>query len=77
MKYQSTEKFRRNILGAMDIQGGAAIIKGENNVLAHAYYGVPIGNTVEGANIMTLSLIQFGQGIIRCHPYAYAEIEAL
>ena len=77
MKYQSTEKFRRIILDAMDIQGGAAISLGPKNLLAHAYFGSPIAITVEGANIMTRSLIQFGQGVIRCHPYAYAQIEAL
>jgi acyl-CoA dehydrogenase len=77
MKYQSTEKFRKNIMDAMDIQGGAAISRGSKNLLAHAYFGSPIGITVEGANIMTRSLIQFGQGLIRCHPFAYAQIEAL
>ena len=77
MKYHSTEKFRKNVMDAMDIQGGAAIIMGPRNLLAHAYYGAPISITVEGANIMTRTLIQFGQGMIRCHPYAYAEIEAL
>ncbi|MDM5270598.1 acyl-CoA dehydrogenase [Sulfurovum sp. zt1-1] len=77
MKYHSTEKFRKNIMDAMDIQGGAAIIMGPKNLLAHAYYGAPIAITVEGANIITRTLIQFGQGMIRCHPYAYAEIEAI
>lgn len=77
MKYHSTEKFRKNIMDAMDILGGAAICMGPKNLLAHAYYGAPISITVEGANIMTRTLIQFGQGMIRCHPYAYAEIEAL
>ena len=77
MKYQSTEMFRKNVLDAMDIQGGAAISRGPKNLLAHTYFGAPIGITVEGANIMTRSLIQFGQGIIRCHPYMYPQIEAL
>jgi acyl-CoA dehydrogenase len=77
MKYQSTEKFRKNILDAMDIQGGAAISRGPKNLLAHAYFGAPVAITVEGANIMTRTLIQFGQGMIRCHPFAYREIEAL
>lgn len=77
MKYQSTEKFRRMILDGMDILGGAAISRGPNNLLAHAYFGAPVAITVEGANIMTRTLIQFGQGVIRCHPYAYGEIEAL
>ena len=77
MKYQSTEMFRENIIDAMDIQGGSAISRGPKNLLAHAYYGAPVAITVEGANIMTRTLIQFGQGMIRCHPYAYAQIEAL
>ena len=77
MKYQSTEMFRRNIMDAMDVQGGAAISRGPRNLLAHAYFGAPVAITVEGANIMTRTLIVFGQGIIRCHPYAYAQIEAL
>lgn len=77
MKYQSTEKFRKNILDAMDILGGAAISTGPKNLLAHAYFGAPIAITVEGANIITRNLIQFGQGVIRCHPYVYGEINAL
>jgi len=77
MKYQSTEMFRKNIMDAMDIQGGAAISRGPRNLLAHAYFGSPVAITVEGANIMTRTLIMFGQGMIRCHPYAYAQIEAL
>ncbi len=77
MKYQSTEMFRRNVMDAMDIQGGAAISRGPRNLLAHAYFGAPVAITVEGANIMTRTLIMFGQGMIRCHPYAYAQIEAL
>jgi acyl-CoA dehydrogenase len=77
MKYQSTEMFRKNVIDAMDIQGGAAISRGPRNLLAHAYFGAPVAITVEGANIMTRTLIMFGQGLIRCHPYAYAQIEAL
>jgi len=77
MKYHSTEKFREIINSAMDIQGGAAISLGPKNLLGHAYFGAPVAITVEGANIMTRTLIQFGQGVIRCHPYAYKEIEAL
>lgn len=77
MKYESTEMFRRNVMDAMDIQGGAAISRGPRNLLAHAYFGAPVAITVEGANIMTRTLIMFGQGLIRCHPYAYSQIEAL
>ena len=77
MKYHSTERFRDTINAGMDLLGGAGIILGERNLLGNIYMGAPIGITVEGANIMTRTLIQFGQGVIRCHPYAYAEIEAL
>ena len=77
MKYESTEMFRKNVMDAMDIQGGAAISRGPRNLLAHAYFGAPVAITVEGANIMTRTLIMFGQGMIRCHPYAYSQIEAL
>lgn len=77
MKYHSTEMFREVINHAMDIQGGAAISLGPKNLLANAYFGAPVAITVEGANIMTRTLIQFGQGLIRCHPYVYKEIEAL
>ena len=77
MKYHSTEMFRDSINDAMDIVGGAGISLGDKNLLGHAYMGAPIAITVEGANIMTRTLIQFGQGVIRCHPYAYSEITAL
>ncbi len=76
-KYHSTEKFRTIINDGMDILAGAAIIRGPRNLLAHAYLGTPVGITVEGANIMTRGLIQFGQGAIRCHPYSYNEMKAL
>jgi len=77
MKYHATEKFREVINSGMDLLGGAAISMGERNLLGRAYMGAPIAITVEGANIMTRTLIMFGQGVIRAHPYAYAEIEAL
>ena len=76
-KYHGTEKFRTIINDGMDILAGAAVIRGPRNMLAHAYMGVPVGITVEGANIMTRGLIQFGQGAIRCHPYSYNEMKAL
>jgi acyl-CoA dehydrogenase len=55
---------------------GAAICRGPRNVLAHVYQAVPIGITVEGANILTRSMIIYGQGAIRCHPYLHAEMES-
>lgn len=76
-KYHATEIFRQNINDGMDILGGRAIIRGPRNLLANAYFSTPISITVEGANILTRSLIHFGQGAIMCHPYAYKEMEAL
>lgn len=76
-KYHATEIFRQNINDGMDVMGGRGIIRGPRNILANAYFSTPISITVEGANIMTRSLIHFGQGAIMCHPYAYKEIEAL
>ncbi len=76
-KYHSTEMFRKVINDGMDIMGGRAIIRGKRNLLANAYFSTPISITVEGANIVTRSLIHFGQGAIMCHPYAYKEIKAL
>ncbi len=76
-KYHSTEMFREVVLDGMDIMGGSGIIRGKRNLLANAYFSAPISITVEGANIMTRSLIHFGQGAIMCHPFVYKEIEAL
>lgn len=76
-KYHSTEMFRQIVSDGMDILGGAAIIRGKRNLMANAYFAVPISITVEGANIMTRSLIHFGQGAIMCHPFVYKEIVAL
>jgi acyl-CoA dehydrogenase len=75
-KRWSTEAMRRVVNDAMDIQGGAGISKGRRNMLAAPYQAVPIGITVEGANILTRTMIIFGQGAIRCHPYALKEMEA-
>lgn len=77
MKYHATEAGRVVINDAMDIIGGAAISLGPRNVLAEIYTATPIGITVEGANIMTRTLIIFGQGALRAHPYAYQEVKAI
>ena len=77
MKAQATERMRTSVNDAMDVHGGKAIIEGPLNYLGSLYRGVPIGITVEGANIVTRSLIQFGQGAIRCHPYLLKEMMAL
>ncbi|HPF13090.1 MAG: acyl-CoA dehydrogenase [Planctomycetes bacterium] len=76
-KYNFTEQSRQSINDAMDIVGGAGISLGPRNLLAHAYMSLPIGITVEGANILTRTLVIFGQGAIRCHPYAYKEMGAI
>ena len=76
-KHYQTELLRKVINDGMDIAGGAGIIRGPRNLLAPIYAGVPVGITVEGANIMTRTLIIFGQGSLRAHPYAYAEVKAL
>ncbi len=77
MKYQATEMGRRAVNDAMDILGGAGISLGHRNLIAEGYVATPIGITVEGANIMTRTLIIFGQGALRCHPYAFDEVSAI
>uniref|UniRef100_A0A7V2B140 Acyl-coenzyme A dehydrogenase n=1 Tax=Rhodothermus marinus TaxID=29549 RepID=A0A7V2B140_RHOMR len=77
MKYNTTELGRQVINDGMDILAGNGISRGPRNLLAHGYIATPIGITVEGANILTRTLMIFGQGAIRCHPYAYKEINAL
>ena len=75
-KYHMTEIARKVINDAMDIHGGRGIMQGPFNYLARIYQSLPISITVEGANILTRSLMIFGQGAIRCHPFARAEMEA-
>jgi len=77
MKYNATELYRELINHGMDILGGNAISRGPRNALAHAYINTPIGVTVEGANILTRTLIIFGQGAIRSHPYVLSEVQAM
>lgn len=76
MKYTFTEACRDSVTDAMDILGGAGISLGPRNMLGRLYQSLPIGITVEGANILTRTLMVFGQGAIRCHPYAYKEMQA-
>src|SRR5437667_11923724 len=75
-KYHLTERGRQVAIDAMDIAGGKGICMGPSNFLGAAYMQLPVSITVEGANILTRSLIIFGQGAIRCHPYVLKEIEA-
>jgi acyl-CoA dehydrogenase len=76
-KYHVTELSRRIVSGAMDIHGGKGICRGPSNYLAQLHIESPIAITVEGANILTRSLIIFGQGALRCHPFLQQEINAL
>ena len=76
VKYHCTHRGQRAIIDAMDIAGGKGIMLGDNNFLARAYQGAPIAITVEGANILTRSMIIFGQGAIRCHPWVLKEMDA-
>lgn len=75
-KYHLTERGRTVVNDAMDILGGKGICLGPNNFMGRAYQELPVAITVEGANILTRSLIIFGQGAIRCHPYVLAEMRA-
>lgn len=75
VKLHCTELSRQVINDAMDLHGGKAICTGPRNYLAAAYAQIPLGITVEGANILTRTLIVFGQGALRCHPYLLDEIE--
>jgi acyl-CoA dehydrogenase len=77
MKLQATERMRIAIDDAMDIHGGKAIMDGPQNYLGNLYRSVPVGITVEGANILTRNLIVFGQGAIRAHPFLLEEMTAL
>lgn len=76
-KYYSTELARTIINDAMDVMGGAAISMGPRNLMGQMYIATPIGITVEGANILTRTLIIFGQGALRAHPYAFAEVDTI
>jgi acyl-CoA dehydrogenase len=76
LKYHCTEMARKVVNDAMDVHGGKGIMLGPSNYLGRGYQGIPIAITVEGANILTRSLIIFGQGAIRCHPFVLKEMEA-
>ncbi len=77
VKYHLTESMRTVVNDAMDIHGGNGICMGPKNLMGRVYQSIPIGITVEGANILTRSLIIFGQGAIRCHPYVFREMRAV
>ena len=76
LKYHCTELGRRVANDAMDVHGGKGVMMGPNNYLGRAYMATPIAITVEGANILTRSLIIYGQGAVRCHPFVLRELHA-
>ncbi len=76
LKCFNTEFMRRVVNDSMDVHGGRGICMGPSNYIARAYQTLPVGITVEGANILTRSMIIFGQGAIRCHPFLVREMEA-
>jgi acyl-CoA dehydrogenase len=76
LKYHVTEMSRQIANDAMDVHGGKGICLGPKNYLCRGYQVVPVAITVEGANILTRSLIIFGQGAVRCHPFVLREMEA-
>ena len=76
LKYHCTELGRKVANDAMDVHGGKGVMIGPTNYLGRGYQATPIAITVEGANILTRSLIIFGQGAIRCHPFVLRELQA-
>jgi acyl-CoA dehydrogenase len=76
-KYHATETMRKSVEHSMDVLGGRAIQQGPRNFIVHSYHSVPVAITVEGANILTRSLMIFGQGAMRCHPYLFQELLAM
>ena len=76
LKYHCTELGRKVANDAMDVHGGKGVMMGPNNYLGRSYMATPIAITVEGANILTRSLIIYGQGAIRCHPFVLRELHA-
>ena len=76
LKYRTTDAMRDRVNDALDIHGGRAVQDGPSNYLFSGYMTTPVAITVEGANILTRTLITFAQGALRAHPYLYAEIAA-
>jgi acyl-CoA dehydrogenase len=77
LKACTTELQQKISIAGMDVMAGAAVMQGPNNILGKAYTSAPVGVTVEGANILTRTLMIFGQGATRCHPYALKVVEAV
>ena len=76
LKYRTTSEMRDRVDDAMDIHGGRAVQDGPSNYLFAGYQTVPVAITVEGANILTRTLITFAQGALRAHPYLLKEVQS-
>ena len=77
VKYRNTQLLQNSSIDAMDVHGGRAVMEGKRNYVSNVYSGAPVAITVEGANILTRSLMIFGQGLIRCHKTMLDELRAL
>jgi len=77
LKSSSTEYAQKLIIDGMDVFSGAGVMQGPNNIFGGGYCSAPVSITVEGANIMTRTLITFGQGATRCHPFALPLVKAV
>ena len=77
VKYRNTQLLQQSSIDAMDVHGGRAVMQGKRNYVANVYAGAPVAITVEGANILTRSLMIFGQGLVRCHQTMLDELTAL
>ncbi len=77
VKYRNTQLLQNSSIDAMDVHGGRAVMEGKRNYVSNVYAGAPVAITVEGANILTRSLMIFGQGLIRCHKTMLDELRAL
>jgi len=77
VKYRNTQLLQSSSIDAMDVHGGRAVMEGKRNYVSNVYSGAPVAITVEGANILTRSLMIFGQGLIRCHKTMLDELRAL
>ncbi|MGQ0529453.1 MAG: acyl-CoA dehydrogenase [Panacagrimonas sp.] len=77
LKAYTTEIAQQLAIDGMDVFAGSAVMQGPNNILGMAYKSAPVSVTVEGANILTRTLMIFGQGATRCHPFALKVVEGV
>lgn len=76
LKYNTTEFMAHAAMDAMAVHGGKGVVLGPNNPVATVYQASPIGQTVEGANSLTRTMITFGQGAFLVHPFTMKQMKA-